>query len=392
MHICFLCDEYPPGRHGGVGSFTQTLARAIAASRHTASVVGVYRGLDRTVVEDDRGVRVTRLPHSRLRRGAIVANSLLVRRAIDDIHRTHPIDVIEGPELAFVRLADHGPAVRVIRMNGGHHFFAVTLGGRPRFPRRWLEKLSFRRADRFCAVSRFVAETTRGLLGLGGVPIEVLPNPVDTATFCPRERTRERPDTILFVGTLCEKKGIRQLIQAMPAIVAAVPSAQLEVVGPDRVDPTTGQSFRELLDPLVTPALRPHVVFSGPVENHAIPDRIAAASVCVYPSHMEACPVAWLEAMAMRKAIVASATGPGPEILDDGVSGLLCDPHDPASIASRVIALLQDSDLRARLAAAAYRRVIELYAIDVIVERNVAFYQRCVEHARLDCEPLASLT
>ena len=80
----------------------------------------------------------------------------------------------------------------------------------------------------------------------------------------------------------------------------------------------------------------------------------------------------------MGKAIVASKTGPGPEIVEGGVSGLLCDPHDPASIAEKVISLLKDTELRRRLGRQARSRAVELFSVDSLVERNERFYERCV--------------
>src|SRR6266540_3904179 len=118
-------------------------------------------------------------------------------------------------------------------------------------------------------------------------------------------------------------------------------------------------------------SLNERIVFRGAVANRVLPDILATAAVCVYPSHMEACPFAWLEGMAMGKAIVASKTGPGPEILDDGVSGMLCDTHDPQSIADGVIALLKDAGRCNRLGSAAHGRATEHFSIESVVQRNV---------------------
>jgi glycosyltransferase involved in cell wall biosynthesis len=227
-------------------------------------------------------------------------------------------------------------------------------------------------------VSCYVGETTRRLLGLAARPIEVLPNPVDASLFCPRPGMSEEEGLILFVGTVCEKKGIRQLVQAMPRIVEAVPHARLRVVGRDGRDPKTGMSFTDGLRATLSPELAGRVEFAGNVEHAALPDQMARAQVCVYPSHMEALPVAWLEGLAMGKAVVASATGPGPEVIEDGVSGLLCDPHAPASIADRIIALLRDPQLRGRLGARARERAVASFSVETLVTRNEAFYRRCI--------------
>jgi glycosyltransferase involved in cell wall biosynthesis len=263
-------------------------------------------------------------------------------------------------------------------MHGGHHFFSTTLNRRPALWRGWLERRSFAHAGHLAAVSRFVAETTRALLHLGNVPIEILPNPVDTERFRPMPQVPVTPGLIGFVGTLCEKKGIRQLVQAMPEIIAAVPQARLMVCGRDSVDPGTGKSFRQTLEAATPSETSGRMTFTGHVENARLPVELAAAQVLVYPSHMEALPVAWLEGMALGKPVVAANAGPGPEIIRDGVDGLLCNPHDPHSIAAAVLRLFQDRPLAERLGAAARQRVLQDFSLDRLVRKNQDFYRRCL--------------
>jgi glycosyltransferase involved in cell wall biosynthesis len=269
------------------------------------------------------------------------------------------------------------PATKIIRMHGGHHFFSVTLGQRPRPWRSWLERRSFSHADVLCAVSRFVGETNRDLLQLGDCHIEVIPNPIDLSQFQPQPATRETEGLILYVGAVCEKKGIRQLVEAMPRVINAVPGAKLWVVGRDSLDEDTGRSFTEQLRERIPSPIADRIVFHGGVDRRNIPDLIAQAAVCVYPSHMEALPIAWLEGLAMGKAVVASRTGPGPEVLEHGVSGLLCDPYDPDSIAECVIGLLQDTARRREMGRQARQRVLDRFSLEVLVERNETFYLQC---------------
>jgi glycosyltransferase involved in cell wall biosynthesis len=94
---------------------------------------------------------------------------------------------------------------------------------------------------------------------------------------------------------------------------------------------------------------------------------------------MEALPLAWLEGMAMGKAVVASETGPGPEVIEHGVSGLLCDPHDPDSIADALVRALSDEGLRKSLGTSARERAVEHFGIEPVVAKNEAFYRSCIE-------------
>jgi glycosyltransferase involved in cell wall biosynthesis len=367
-------------QHGGVGAVTRTLGRALVQRGHDVTVLGVYPGA-RHALESDAGVRVERLAHAPVRGTGCVVNGRRLARALERLSRERPIDLIEAPESGLAILPRNLPAQTVVRMHGGHHFFAITLGRRPRPWRAWLETKSFKRADHLCAVSRFVAVTTRDLLQLGTRPIEILPNPVNLALFHPRPRAIEEQGLILFVGTVCEKKGIRELIGAMPLIINAVPEARLWVAGRDWRDPRTGASFTEHLRSSIPSQFSGRIAFLGPIEHERLPEVIARASVCVYPSHMEAFGVAWLEAMAMRKTVIAGDTGPAPELIEHGETGILCDPRTPQAIADATIALLTNPMRRCRLGDQAYEHAAR-YSVHSLAERNEAFYLRCLASAR----------
>ena len=126
------------------------------------------------------------------------------------------------------------------------------------------------------------------------------------------------------------------------------------------------------------PEVAAHVTWKGRVPRSTIAPAIQRASVCVYPSHIEAMPLAWLEGLAAGKAVVASQTGPGPEIIDDGITGLLCDPHDPDSIATALIRVLKDKELRRRLGSNARSAAQERYAVPKITDQNEAYYRAVV--------------
>jgi glycosyltransferase involved in cell wall biosynthesis len=329
-------------------------------------------------VDDDEGVQVLRASASKVPWTGFAVNGFRLRRAIEFLHRRSPIQVIDGAESAFALLSKRMPVAKVIRMHGGHHFFATTLGLRPSLWRGWLERRSFASADHFCAVSRFVADETRRLLQLGRAAIEILPNPVDTGRFQPMPDVPVVPGRIAFVGTLCEKKGIRQLAQAMPRIAAAVPEARLVAFGRDSIDRTTGRSYRAGLLAALPSEARSLIDFPDHLDNRELPFALASAQALVFPSLMEAQGIVIIEGMAMGKPVVSSKTGPGPEVIEDGKSGLLCDPHDPFSIAQSVIRVLKDQDLSSRLGAAARNRALDEFSADSLVVRNEGFYDRCL--------------
>ncbi len=376
MHVCFLCHEYPPARHGGIGSFTQTLARCLVQKGHAVTVAGLYPQPEPSA-ESDQGVQVIRLNQGRIPGLRILANRQRLMAQLKALHGRHPIDVIEGAERSFYLVDADLPIPKIIRMHGGYTYLrtAMNLPLSQRIRRQ--EVLSFRHATHVCAVSRYVAETTRALLELGDIPIPVILNPVDLQLFQPLPDVEEQEGLIVYVGSIMELKGIRYLLRAMPGIVAGCPSARLVAYGNDTLHPTTGRSFTETLKADIPAGIQDRIEFAGPVKRQELPALMARAQVCIYPSLIEALPIAWIEGLAMGKAIVASGRGPGPEVVEDGVSGLLCDPLQPESITRQVLALLRQPALRQCLGQAARRRAETLFSLDELVRRNIAYYESC---------------
>jgi glycosyltransferase involved in cell wall biosynthesis len=372
VHICYVCPEYPPAPHGGIGSFTQTLAREFVNRGHRVTVVGAYAEID-APEDDDQGVRVLRFRFGSIAPLRFLTNRTTIHSAITRVHARLPIDILEGGELDLGLSLRALPGLKVLRMHGGPTVFSP--GARPRLAATLAERWSFHAADHLIAVSRFVADATRRLLKLGDRTITVIPNPVDADLFRPSADILEEPGLIVFTGTITERKGICELLAAMPRILKEVPSARLAVYGGDAIG-GAGKPLMNVLANSLPAEIANRIEWKGRVPRASLPSALHRASVCIYPSHVEAMPIAWLEAMACGKAVVASSTGPGPELIDDGVTGLLCDPRDPDSIAEKVIQVLRDADLRGRLGAAARRVAEQRFSLPALVERNLEYYSQ----------------
>lgn len=354
----------------------QTLARGLVASGHRASAVGIYSRERSDSWTWDEGVRVVRLSScGRPGLGAILDARRLWRfvRAYSD---HHGVDIVDGPELTFVLAPVSHDVPRVVRMHGGHHFFGSVEGSRLSAGTALAERISVARADKLVAVSRYVAEETRGHLGLGGRPIAVIPNPRARQSSS-RSGRSVVPGSILFFGSLCEKKGVRQLIDAFPAILEGFPSATLTLAGRDTATSPGGGSFLEHALRHVDPVARRRITWLGHVPNVDIDALIERSHVCVLPSLLESFGVAWLEVMSMGRPLVASSVGPSREIIDEGTDGLLCNPHDPRSISEATLALLRDDVLAERVSRNA-RESSDRFALEPIVRRNLQLYDDAI--------------
>ena len=170
---------------------------------------------------------------------------------------------------------------------------------------------------------------------------------------------------VVSVGQLERIKGHHVLLQAWRRIQEHTPHSHLLLVG-------SGPRRGDLQEQARALALERSVTFAG--FRAPIAPLIAAADVFVQPSMTEGMPNAILEAMALARPVVASAVGGIPDLIDDGVTGLLVPPSDAEALATAVTRLLTDRALAARLGEAA-ARAAERFSFERVVTETEALYR-----------------
>jgi glycosyltransferase involved in cell wall biosynthesis len=383
MRACIICNEYPPAPHGGIGSMSRDLAEGLARLGHDITVIGVAIRLPnpRLVDEMQNGVRVVRVPRARLWWPSAIRDRwhrFRLHRTLLRLHRERPFELIESPDYQGWMSAgppSHTPLL--VRINGANFFFDTELQREPNRFEHAHEYQCLRQATHLAASSRYAAERHLELAGMEDRACEVIPNCVDASYFCPDPRTPAEPGLILYVNSLNPKKGIEQLLDAANELLPRRPGARLMVVGGDNMRALKGQYLEQLRE-RVAPALRARVEFAGRLPRQQVRDWMRRAAVCVFPSHMETFGIAPAEAMATGRAVIYTRLGPGPELVTDEVTGLLCDPYAPADIAEKIHRVLDDPLLAARLGAAARERILQFCDTKQWLAVNAAFYARCI--------------
>ena len=234
--------------------------------------------------------------------------------------------------------------------------------------RKLLDRVTGSRNAALVAVSRAVAEDYRRHMGWES--IRVVPNGVDLQAFTPGGDDRAAAEwpagglRLLSVGRLHPQKGHRVLLDAMAAARQAGAQLSLLVAG-------EGAERAALEAQAGALGLPGHVRFAG--RRDVLP-LLAAADVFVFPSLYEAVGIALLEAMACARPVVASRTGGIPEVVEDGVSGILVTPGDALGLARVLATLERDPERRRRLGKAARARA-EAFDIRSTVRSLEALYE-----------------
>jgi glycogen synthase len=380
MKICFLCEGYPPSAHGGIGTFTQSLARALVRAGHQAWVIGRnskrYPGSE---YEEDQGVRVTRL-----RAPGHLAAGLRLRyqmfRTVARWSRSEKIDLVEAPDCGgWIAGWPRLPVPIVVRLHGSLTYLATETGQPVDRIAFWLEWAGFRRADFWCAVSRYSAHKTHQLFDLRGDSPTILYNSIEPPLQkVPPSRSKNQ---IIFTGGSKVNKGILSLIEAWPRVIAAHPEAELHIFGGARTM-NDGQSMQASLLSRLRPESGERVHFHGFVDRRQILQALQTARLAVFPSYAEAFAQAPMEAMACGCPTVYTRRTSGPELIDHDQTGLLIDPDRSDEIANSIIRLLKDDRLAQRLGDAGRKHIQENFSVETILARNEAFYRKCLEHFR----------
>jgi len=376
MKICFVCNEYPPAEHGGIGSMTRTMAHALVEAGHQVRVIGLTPA-NRAACEFelDEGVPVWRLKAPKGRLSWIRAR-YLVYRTIDCWARSGFIDLVEVPD--FEGMAAGWPALCVpvvARMHGSASYFADEMGIRPK-PLTWfLERASLQRANFWCSCSRYTADRTKRLLRLQRSEIVTLHNPISVSAT--HSQSLRVSDQVVFSGTLTPKKGVISLIRAWSMVLEKCSGTELHLFGKDgRTD--DGASMRDYLLSCVPPQNRGTVHFHGHVPLARLRTAFRSATVAVFPSYSEAFALAPMEAMAEACPTIYTRRASGKELIDDGVNGLLVDPDDPRNIADAIIKILKTTNMAKGLGLAGKRCVERGFSLETLLPQNVSFYLDCI--------------
>jgi N-acetyl-alpha-D-glucosaminyl L-malate synthase BshA len=249
----------------------------------------------------------------------------------------------------------HGTDITLVGQE--ESFFAIT-------------RFSIQQSDAVTAVSAFLAEETSRAFNIPADRIRTIPNFVNPAEYHPeRPACREglAPEghrVLLHMSNFREVKRVRDVVRIFARIRRQLPATLLMVGdGPDRED--AEREAREL-------AVASDVRFLGRLDTVA--NLLQATDLFLLPSQTESFGLAALEAMACGAPVVASRAGGLPEVVEDGVSGILEPPGSVEAMARRALDVLRDDARHQAMREAAARRALA-FGTEHIVPRYEALYR-----------------
>jgi glycosyltransferase involved in cell wall biosynthesis len=364
-------DAEPPGRR----------LRVLAVGHGSPNAGGIPSYLAR-LVDDPTIAAIASVEHLNTappaghRPGSITPSNAwrAIRQAMALVRRSRTVDIVHlnvapAPWPPLLRSLALAVAARMGRAHVLLHAHSGRLEEASRSPvHRALLWVAARVVDRVVVVSSEGEQAVRRVAS----NVILLPNGVDPAGF--DTGPKADPPVLVFVGTVCERKGLVDLRDALVRLrdETAEPSElRVRIVG-DAKQEGPGV-FERIVEGYAASGLGA-VEFTGALDPAGVRRALAEASIFCLPSFWEGFPLSLLEGMAAAAAPVATSVGEIPAILDQGRAGILVAPRDPGALAEAIGSLLRDEAARAELGSAARARVEGRYSQASAMRRLAELY------------------
>ena len=389
---------YPQHASDTQATYVHDINRHLVRRGHSVTVVTPgNRSLPRSDMFD--GVRVIRFPLElppdltygrvaqsrvswvgRFARVAVMAQYMEAQhRAIINEARERGVDVVHahwaiptGP--AAVMAARKLQVPSVITMHGGDVYVNPEQGYD--FPTRWYVRPALRWTLRNAGALTAITEDCRQHALRAGAPAEhirLVFNGTDLRRFSPSDNgngadPRFGSHMIFACRQLFPRKGIRFLLEAAAELKPQFPDIQVVLAGDGFERPELARLAQEL-------GIGDAVTFLGWVPNTDLPPYYRAAAVSVIPSLEEGFGIPAAEAMGCETAVVASDAGGLPEVVENGVTGLVVPRGDSKALAQAIGSLLSDPERRRQMGQAGRERALRLFDWDRSAEQFEEIYR-----------------
>jgi glycosyltransferase involved in cell wall biosynthesis len=395
--LAFVAQTYSPGIDG-TAVLIQNLAEQFAADGDEVHVItsdalgpmGFHsRSADRVnapAVEDIGGVRVHRLP-TRWWLSAASRPVQAVGRRLRLPAAERAGDLYIGPVMLGLRetLDELRPtAVYASAFPYWHMHELVAWGERRRVPvvlhgaihpeDSWaFDRASIRsscqRAAGYAANTSYEARYVEGLdvprdrITVVGAGVDLDGLTAAGAQHVDASAADRRRPRVLYLGALTAGKGLDTLVAALPTLWSRHPEVELVVAG------RTIDDTHQLQQAAAKVSRGYDLQWLPDVTDHEKAALLASASVVVYPSRAESFGIVFLEAWSFGVPVVGCRTGAVPDVVEDGVSGLLISPGDPVALANSVSHLIENPAEARRLGAVGQRRVRDQHTWPAVAQR-----------------------
>ena len=385
MKICLVHEEYPDEtNYGGIATYQKHLAENLAKKGHNVTVI--CRGLKENSDKIINGVRVIRI-HI-LESDNIYNNYYSYRESVCDklreLQKHNEIDIIEVPDWGAetILFEKYRKIPLVVRLHTPliiwSEYNKSTLDESiHKQMLRW-EKKMIESADKVVSCTEILKDNVIEKMKLER-DIEVLPNPSNVEYFYSKKETKKlRSKTILYCGSIEQRKGVIVLANAIPKIIEQLGNVKFLFIGKDTTRNDKEISTIEYIKQIVPKKYHKQLEFKGQILNSDLVNIYNNAAIGVYPSLFDNFPYVVLESMACGLPFVGSITSGMKEIVDNNTK-YLYDGKSSDDLVEKVVSLFNDKKEREEYGKYLKERVMKVYNSDIVVDKFIKIYKSVIK-------------
>lgn len=398
FRIALVSDLYPPKPCGGVAVFITALAKELAKRGNEVTVITLSDG-DSTVDFED-GVWVHRIKDTYQSKPLSSSLNLegispqlpvsLANRAksvLEELDRVNPrrefqyvLGTIWDLNIAEVIASKRYPVGMCLVTS-----YKLMESSKP----EWKKDLKFYQ-DHVCKMieaekwaiqncTQIFASTSAILndveshydITIDRSKVNLIPFGIRESFRVPTENNGNTEEVVLlFVGRLEKRKGIEELLSVLPRLCVKYKSLQVRIVGNNEIKNSRGRTYQdEFIEQNNDKEWIGRVNFLGQVDDGTLENEYASCDIFVAPSLYESFGLIYLEAMRVGKPCIGCSVGGIPEVVEDGVTGILAKPGDIESLFLAISNLIEEPSLRALMGKNGRKRFEEKFKIDVFAQK-----------------------
>lgn len=384
---------------GGAGVYASNLCRELAKLGHEVHVISASP--KRKIIQTSPNLIVHSIPVLNKHFLKTFSFWLRMRRFYKVLQQNIHFDILHTNVTSGLSLTPH--LVKIPRIVTIHHLaktvFQITknspsqifedLAGETgivsRIEKMFIDfdKVEINRADKVVAVSNFVKNSVISTYKVPESKVETIYNGVSWKEyFCSQSEIEEvkrtyklgNEPTILYVGRLEKRKNLESLIKAFKLVVEKT-NCKLVIAGSGK------QSL--LKETTVSLGINKHVIFTGFVEDSSLKRLYNACNVFVLPSHMEGFGLTLLEAMAAAKPVVASNIGGIPELVKNGINGILVNTNNLEELATALMFFLDNPELAKNMGLRNREYVEKSFSWEKTAKMTSELYERKIDRSTI---------
>ena len=402
LNICYLTNEYYPDIRGGIGKFVYILAREVAKLGHQVHVITLTRDNVESVNFEENvwvhRIGVNKYPKSLLEYDTVNDNFNQNRmntlyshyEEILKINKKCKVDIVQTPiwdSLGFYAIFD----TRFNLVTTLHTSLKTIFEGIYHIN----EEVEFHIEieEYLLNKSKFVVSNSNAIEkqynqyyndACKGKTF-LIPHGFEDISELAKKHDKNLSDNsdnieILFVGRLEHRKGIDIIFECIPHICQKYNNVIFRFCGDNSINmPNSEETYKDYFLSKYN-EFSDRVIFEGYISDEEIIDRYSNCDIFIAPSRFESFGLIFLEAMIFSKPVIGTNIGGIPEVVADGVSGILIENENSEDLKSGLIKLIENKDIRESMGKNGRRIYEEKFTAEIMANKFIDYYKNILKY------------